>query len=68
MAKKEKTVVKQWYVPMKLEFDVNAIVEATTEREAVEKAAKQEWVDNGINRGEMINWEVTGDATECPHR
>lgn len=58
MRKAAKTT--QWEVPMRLEYLTSVLVEAIDAEEAARKAKSCEWLDDGLNAGELVDWSVSG--------
>lgn len=56
--------MRQFSVPMRIEYQVHVTVEAVSAEEAEAKAKACEWVDDGLSGGDMCNWEVTGHARD----
>lgn len=63
--RKAKRELHQFTVPMRLEFNVHVLVEAHDAEEATAKADARDYIEDGINAGECINWEVTGKPSNA---
>ncbi len=53
-----------YQVPMRLEYDVIVLVEADSAQAAEAKAKEADFVDDGHNGGELVNWEIRGKVRE----
>jgi hypothetical protein len=63
MKKKTKVPdVSQYTVRMRLEYVTTVTVEASSENEANAKAQDCQWVDDGMNTAELINWDRASGA------
>ena len=62
----KKKPIKQWIIPMRWEYRGHAVVEAATADEAVVLAESGEFDKAQLSesQAELINWQVTGEATE----
>lgn len=51
-------------IDMKLTFRTSVMVQAETAAGAIEKAKRAAFYDNGMDRAEMSDWEVTSGPRE----
>ena len=58
--KKDEPEIRQWSIPCKIIRNTTVLVEARTRDEAVEKFQKRDWIDDGYDIGETVDWIVSG--------